>query len=355
MICVVAYGSDPEVDMSKGNGTSHTEPMIGRTLELAREERGLSLHQAEQETKIRARYLREFERDNFDVLPPVYVQGSLKTYANFLGLDGDALTRELKRRRPVEDELQEAPKHVEPPESDYFERYLISVGGAAGADESTETDEQEEIAAAAALPADGPRRLYLGSAAFLVLVLGAIALALTLPRDGQPAVSEVREPLISQAPSELSRAVGEEKDPASRQQANVSDDPKPQKQASSPDGDAKDDGEPAQDPPDATPAPSAPPEAETAAAEPEATPSPTADNPAPAPTQPAPTTSEAPVREVQGQAGGLRVERPVQQQDEGPVKDFSITKNNVTIGGVSKGGRDQASILRPGKRGFGSE
>src|SRR5918998_2597327 len=105
---------------------------IGRTLELARKEQGLSLHQVEQGTKIRTRYLRELERENFDVLPPVYVQGSLKTYASFLGLDGEALTRELRRRQPPEDE-PEAPTHVEPPKSDYLDRYLISLG-AAGAE-----------------------------------------------------------------------------------------------------------------------------------------------------------------------------------------------------------------------------
>src|SRR5215218_4978705 len=38
------------------------EPKIGRILEQAREERGISLHQAEQATKIRARYLQELER-----------------------------------------------------------------------------------------------------------------------------------------------------------------------------------------------------------------------------------------------------------------------------------------------------
>src|SRR5829696_3176492 len=113
--------------MVDGNGTSHADPKIGKTLEHAREQRGLSLQQAEEQTKIRARYLRELERENFDVLPPVYVQGSLKTYANFLGLDGDSMTRELKRRQSLEDD-QEAPTHVEPPKSDHLDRYLVSLG-----------------------------------------------------------------------------------------------------------------------------------------------------------------------------------------------------------------------------------
>ena len=54
---------------------------IGRILEQAREERGLSLHEVEEATKIRARYLNELERENFEMLPAVYVQGSLRTYA----------------------------------------------------------------------------------------------------------------------------------------------------------------------------------------------------------------------------------------------------------------------------------
>src|ERR671915_1420579 len=107
--------------MSDRNNGANAGLKIGRSLELAREEQGLSLHQAEQETKIRARYLRELERENFDMLPPVYVQGSLKTYANFLGLDGDALTRELRRRQPPEDDLIATTVHIEPPRSDYLD------------------------------------------------------------------------------------------------------------------------------------------------------------------------------------------------------------------------------------------
>src|ERR671916_576314 len=129
MICVVARGSNLEVGMRNGNGSPPVEPKIGRSLELARRERGLSLLQVEQETKIRARYLRELERENFDVLPAVYVQGSLKTYASFLGLDGEALSRELRRRQHPEGE-PEAPTRVEHPRSDYLDRYLVSLGAA---------------------------------------------------------------------------------------------------------------------------------------------------------------------------------------------------------------------------------
>ncbi|CAN5636622.1 hypothetical protein BH20ACT10_BH20ACT10_04160 [soil metagenome] len=73
---------------------------IGDVLERARAERGLSLQDVENATKIRKRYLTGLEREDFSSLPDtVYVQGFLKTYANFLGLDGEELARDLKNRR----------------------------------------------------------------------------------------------------------------------------------------------------------------------------------------------------------------------------------------------------------------
>jgi cytoskeleton protein RodZ len=334
MIYADACGSNPEVGMRNGNGSAHAEPKIGRTLELTRKERGLSLHEVEQETKIRARYLRELELENFDVLPAVYVQGSLKTYANFLGLDGDALTRELRRRQRPEDDLMAATVHVEPPRSDYLDRYLASVGGAVGA-ENGEVAEDEEIAEAKTVPANN-YRLYLGSAAFVVLILAAIALVLTLPRDSQPVVSEVREPLISQAPSEVSHVGDEENEPVPRHEAGESDNLEPERQASSPDEDAGDRGETAQATRVATATASATPAAETATAAPEATPAPTTDEPAtvePAAPRPVPAASEAPVGE--GPVGVIRARGPV-QNDAGPVKNFSIMRErNGTIGNNS--------------------
>ncbi len=93
-------------------GNPHTRLEIGSTLELAREKRGLSLQQVEEATKIRARYLRDLENENFDVLPAVYVLGFLKTYAEHLDLSAEALTAELKRRQAS---VQEAPHEEAPP------------------------------------------------------------------------------------------------------------------------------------------------------------------------------------------------------------------------------------------------
>ena len=163
------------------------EPKIGRILEQAREERGISLDQAEQATKIRARYLQELERENFDVLPPVYVQGSLRTYADYLGLDAEALVRELKHRQTPRDGPQ-GPVHGGSPG-----------GGAADspAPESRRTTEEKGFVVPALGPV-GNNGLYLASAALLVIILAVVAFVSTLAANGQPPVSHLRDPMASQ-------------------------------------------------------------------------------------------------------------------------------------------------------------
>jgi transcriptional regulator with XRE-family HTH domain len=184
--------------MSGVNGGAQAGPKMGRALELARKERGLSLKQVEEATKIRAGYLAELERENFGVLPAVYVQGSLKTYANFLHLDGDAMVRELKRRQAPQEESPH-PAYVGSQKDDSLDDVLTAVGGAAGV-KSRDATGGEEDARPALIPAGSNGYLYLGSAVVLVLAVAAAALALTMTDDGRPAVSQVREPLISQAP-----------------------------------------------------------------------------------------------------------------------------------------------------------
>jgi hypothetical protein len=62
---------------------------IGSSLRAERERLGLSLKEAESETRIRARYLEALEEERFDDLPgEAYVRGFLRSYAAYLGLDG---------------------------------------------------------------------------------------------------------------------------------------------------------------------------------------------------------------------------------------------------------------------------
>jgi cytoskeletal protein RodZ len=105
------------------------EGKIGRILEQTRRERGISLEEVEHATKIRKRYLTGLEREDYALLPDaVYAQGFLKTYANFLGLDGEALSRQIRSRRKPR---RERGINYNAPSSD-FERPLITPGGVAG-------------------------------------------------------------------------------------------------------------------------------------------------------------------------------------------------------------------------------
>jgi len=215
--------------MSGGDSGPYAGPKIGRTLELARKERGLSLEQVEDATKIRAGYLRDLEQENFDVLPAVYVQGSLKTYANFLQLDAEAMVRELKRRQAPQ-EKPPYPLYVGPQEDDSLDDILSAVGGAAGAKNRAATEEdRSKDTGPPWLPAGVGGYLYLGSAVFLILVVAAVALALDAEGDRRPAVSQVRDPLISQAPETSPPDAGEEarvQEPQQEDEKSAGDDEK---------------------------------------------------------------------------------------------------------------------------------
>jgi cytoskeleton protein RodZ len=81
---------------------------IGNSLREARLRQGLDFPQIEQATKIRGKYLRALEEEQFDVLPaPTYVKGFLRSYSEFLGLDGQLYVDEFNSRYvrgEVEDE-----------------------------------------------------------------------------------------------------------------------------------------------------------------------------------------------------------------------------------------------------------
>jgi Helix-turn-helix domain/RodZ C-terminal domain len=82
---------------------------IGTSLREARNRQQLDLTDVEQATKIRARYLQALEEEAFEVLPAqTYVKGFLRTYADYLGLDGQLYVDEYNSRYTVgEDEMRE--------------------------------------------------------------------------------------------------------------------------------------------------------------------------------------------------------------------------------------------------------
>jgi hypothetical protein len=74
-------------------------PEIGETLREARMRRRIDMTEVEAATKIRAKYLRALESEEWDLLPgPTFVKTFLRTYAEYLGLDPRLLVEEYKQR-----------------------------------------------------------------------------------------------------------------------------------------------------------------------------------------------------------------------------------------------------------------
>ena len=85
---------------------------IGNSLREARLRQHLDFPELEQATKIRSRYLRALEEEQFDALPAeTYVKGFLRAYAEYLGLDGQLYVDEYNSRYVVgEDEPVARPR-----------------------------------------------------------------------------------------------------------------------------------------------------------------------------------------------------------------------------------------------------
>ena len=74
-------------------------PGIGETLREARVRQRVNIEELEQSTKIRAKYLRALENEEFGLLPgPTYVKSFLRTYAEKLGLDAHVLVEEFRAK-----------------------------------------------------------------------------------------------------------------------------------------------------------------------------------------------------------------------------------------------------------------
>ena len=83
-------------------------PEIGQTLRETRMRNRIDITEVEAGTKIRAKYLRALENEEWDLLPgPTFVKTFLRSYADYLGLDSRQLVEEYKQRfeRPSTMEL----------------------------------------------------------------------------------------------------------------------------------------------------------------------------------------------------------------------------------------------------------
>ena len=103
-------------------------PSIGETLREARMRQRLDIADVEERTKIRAKYLRALENEEFASLPgTTFARTFLRTYAEVLGLDPHVLVEEYRTNFEQEEELETqtfgTPGAPPPPPRDRERRY----------------------------------------------------------------------------------------------------------------------------------------------------------------------------------------------------------------------------------------
>jgi cytoskeleton protein RodZ len=111
---------------------------IGATLREARMRARIDVSEIEAQTKIRAKYLRALENEEWDLLPgPTFVRSFLRTYAQALELDDKALVDEYRRLyeqpseldyQPVMSPASRARSRSSPTRSGPSRGYAIAVG-----------------------------------------------------------------------------------------------------------------------------------------------------------------------------------------------------------------------------------
>jgi cytoskeleton protein RodZ len=125
---------------------------VGAILREARDRRKVELSEVEAATRIRLRYLRAIEDEEWDVLPGgVYTRGFIRTYAAFLGLDGDRLVGDYR-------------ESVEPWHRDTDEPQTQSQSGAGGS--------------------GGPRGAALAGLVVLAVIAVAVIVIVAIPGGG---------------------------------------------------------------------------------------------------------------------------------------------------------------------------
>jgi cytoskeletal protein RodZ len=91
---------------------------LGHILREARDTKGLTLSEVQEQTRISQRYLEALEVGDYDLLPsPVHVRGFLRNYARFLNLDPEPLLERYEfgqSQRPRKKQPPQITNPVEP-------------------------------------------------------------------------------------------------------------------------------------------------------------------------------------------------------------------------------------------------
>jgi cytoskeleton protein RodZ len=105
---------------------------LGETLRQARLDKGVSMLEAARDTRIRRSYLEALEAEDVAALPPaVYTRGFLKTYAEYLGLNPQAMVElyQPAARRETGPALRPALPHLGIPRQIPLRPLLYGIGG----------------------------------------------------------------------------------------------------------------------------------------------------------------------------------------------------------------------------------
>jgi Helix-turn-helix domain/RodZ C-terminal domain len=88
---------------------------VGSALRRARTDRGVTIDEASRDTRIRPEFIRALEAQDFGrLLGDVYVRGTLRSYAGYLGLSPDGVISEYERVAGDEPTAPPAPPSAEP-------------------------------------------------------------------------------------------------------------------------------------------------------------------------------------------------------------------------------------------------
>jgi cytoskeletal protein RodZ len=99
---------------------------LGRVLFQARVGRGLTIEDAERDTRISKRYLEALEREDFSAFPaPFYARAFLRTYAQYLGLEAAQLLAALPHAR-LEPEVSPLPEISRPTTSGFSINWVVA-------------------------------------------------------------------------------------------------------------------------------------------------------------------------------------------------------------------------------------
>jgi cytoskeleton protein RodZ len=101
---------------------------IGNSLREARLRQSLEFPRIESDTKIRSKYIQALEEERFELLPgETYVKGFLRSYAEYLGLDGQLYVDEYNSRFATAEEPIVSPAPPRQPPRRRFESNLVVV------------------------------------------------------------------------------------------------------------------------------------------------------------------------------------------------------------------------------------